>query len=675
MYGSYQLKYCGQSLKNGKGFAKCLKARAIQYGTSSSDPMEQRYFYGVEEGPPERYVCFIKRFVSDEDRYESERKAARISSPYVAAPYMVPCRMEYSDNGIWSPLEGKVILYKYLPCDLTSFGEAHPVGEEVRDAYRRDILLKLIQGVGHMHQARIIHHDIKPGNILVNCRGLCDKAPWTREDLDVRLTDFDSIYDGDGGKEQLDAGTKPFQPPGNISPSVWLDIYSLCMVALWLYDSREDYLTGINRAQPKTAEEIERIMKRSRTTVPTHIRQILVPHLVRASSRMAGPADKSQWEAGAEELSALYQALSGALSGGGQPAELLGPAEAPAAWSAVVHVDQELWPVYGQGREYRALPITRWLSGRDESVTSVGESGCLELSGPPEIVVAGNHAGGVWSLKAGIYGRVNESAWPLVRWRRLLEGEDVELYCGMPVGVSGSRTALFQSVAVRDVHLYSGEETPEVLPPFRGPVPNETADINLVLIMMVSQLAGSGAGRRLVRHVADEVSKIAGYDACYYGFTVRQGDEQVYSFCRGLRNPTGEELSALYSDSACGTRAAKGGDAFDSGLPAVVIGYWDHPQDWDAGIVRRFKNEIASCFPHAVQYLQIFTTDMPDLTADMRKLLPHLATAVEPDGACVLTPLPEGDGFPDPKGRWLAAVRYWCQRGAGKRKGGTEWTI
>lgn len=84
----------------------------------------------------------------------------------------------------------------------------------MRDAYRRDILLKLIQGVGHMHQARIIHHDIKPGNILVNCRGLCDKAPWTREDLDVRLTDFDSIYDGDGGKEQLDAGTEPFQPPG-----------------------------------------------------------------------------------------------------------------------------------------------------------------------------------------------------------------------------------------------------------------------------------------------------------------------------------------------------------------------------------------------------------------------------------------------------------------------------
>lgn len=678
---TYYLKYQSVDLESGKVLVKRIEAQAIQYGTDRFKPMEQRYFCGVEKGPPEKYVCFIKRFVADKKRYKLERNAARISSPYVAAPYIPPqmkkCWMVYCDDESCQPLKGEIFLYEYLPNDLTAFRKRYTGGKEMPDAYRRDILLKLIQGMGHIHQARIIHHDIKPGNILINCRGLCEKAPWNRQELDVKLTDFDSMYDEDCGMPPLNAGTVPFQPQCKVPSSVWLDIYSLCMVALWLYDSREDYLSDISRELPKTVEEIEHILELYRVAVPKHIRQILVPHLLRAASQMRGRLDESQWETGAKELLNLYQELDSAFMGGWQPIELLGPAQAPVAWSAVVQVDQELWPVYGQGREYRMLPIMSWLSGRYRGITNSEEGGYLELSEPPTIFVAGEQVGGVWSLKAGIYGFVNQQRWCLAQQERLLDGEDVVLYHGTPICVSGDRETLFQNVAIHAVHFYSEKERPAVLPPFKGAVRNKMADINLVFVMVVSKPADSSGGLdcRLIRQVTDEMSKLEECNTCYYGFIMRQGDENVYSFCKGQRNPSGEDMSELYSGAANtvwnpdsplwhGARGTKYGYAFDPGLPTIVIGYLDHPLDWDTDIVQRFKERMSPCFRYAVQYFQLFTTNQPDLTAGLRKLTSCLAVAVEPDGACILTPLSESVEFPDPKDRRLTAVRYWYQRRA-----------
>ncbi len=699
----YRLKYWRGDLEGGKNSPKYIEARAIQYGTSDAGPMEQRYFYGVEEGPPEKYICFIKRFGADKTRYKLEGSAARISSPYVASPYSPlrtkRCRMEYFDNGSWRPMEGNILLYEYLPSDLIAFQKRYIDREEMPDAYRRDILLKLIQGVGHIHQARIIHHDIKPGNILINCQGLCEKAPWNHQELDVRLTDFDGMYDENCGVPQSNVGTEPFQPQHRIPPSVWLDIYSMCMVALWLYDSREEYLIDINQRLPKTKEEIEKIMEDNCVVVPERIKQVLVPRLLRAISKMTSRLDESQWEAGAKELFDFYQELGGVFMDGWQPIELLGPVLTSTAWSAVVQLDQELWPVYGQDREYRVLPMMTCRSGQSSrnhqfcgafdggflkscgssgygSITNSVESSGLDFSALPVIFVAGEQNGGVWSLKAGIYESINPQGTCLPQKKHLSEGENVELY-----RISGDRAV--QNIVIHSIRFYSEKEGPTALPVFRGPVRNEMADINLIFVMMVSGSAnGSGdLGRRLICRVTDEVSKIAECNICCYGITIRKGDENMRSFCGGMRNPSGNDLSKLYvnststgrnrdSPSRHGMRDTEGGDTFDAGLPTIVIGYLDHPLDWDTDIVQHFKEGLSLRFRYAVQYLQLFTTNRLDLTADMRRLSPYLAAAVEPDGACILMPLSEGDGFPDPNNRWLTAVHYWRQRGATKFRGG-----
>lgn len=701
MESLYRLRYGNNRLESGNGHPSYMDAYVVQYGREDAAPMEQRYFYCVEEGPPRRRICFIKRFWNNKKRYQREKNAARISSPYVSALYRTPqmkkCRMEYCDNGIWRNLEGDILLYEYLPNDLEAFRERYTNGTEMPDTYRRDILLKLIQGVGHIHQAHIIHHDIKPGNILVNCQGLCDEAPWNCQDLDVRLADLDSVYDGNHSTPQFNVGTPPFQPEGKdrILPSVWLDIYSVCMVALWLYDSRISSLVSINQGLLETREEIEKILKG--TAVPERIKDILVPHLLLAVSKMKGRPDERQWEAGAEEMSRLCQELSGAYTDDWRPMELLGPAQTPVAWSAVVQIDQEQWPVYGQGREYRMLSIMNpapygpnrqsWsfpgevgscCSNSCGDIAGVLESSSLMLSAPPEIFVAGERNGGTWALKAGIYVSINYQEQCLVQKEHIAEGSNVELHSGIPVRALQGGERLFQNVAVHSVHFYPEKEGPEPLSLFFGPARNKAATINLVFVMMASGAASGDLDCGLIRRVMDEVLKIEKCTPCCYGVTIQERGENVHSFCSGLLNPSGRTLSELYSASrgnGVGQNSSSiqnGGNvrAFDPGLPTVVIGYLDHPLDWDTDPVQRFKEKtrhLTPCFQYAVQYLQLFTTNQPDLTVDRRKLSPYLAAATDPGGACILTPLTEGEDFPDSKARWITAARYWCQRGYRRR--------
>lgn len=702
---------CLYHLKYGRdGEQRELDVCPVLYGKPITKPENHRYFYGVQNGVR---ICFIKRCGENQRRHHIEAEAARISSPYVAAYYRNPLMhhgtLEYYDRDTWRELSGDILIYEYLPYDLEGFRkECTEKYGEISETCRRQILLKLMQGVAHVHQARIIHRDIKPTNILINCSGLCDEVPWNhKEEPDVKLMDFDAAHDGRYTTPEVFTASAPFQPNRSMTPSVWLDLYSLCMVILWLYDSIDGYLHQINFELPKTPERIKEIMSEHDAQIPPALSQILLPFLAESIQKMeVGEFDESRWEDGASWLSSLYQKLSAAFREDSDwcPMELLRAGQESPVWSAIVQIDRESWPVLGQGMEYRMLSVVDRLPDphlrgqpvdRHHNGTAVipyysgavmGKSPAPgpvhAFSAPPEIFLAGEQSGGVWSLKAGIFGSQKRADGPGYEKRRLgqkdhiPENTDTELFNGPPVCVRQNKNVFFQNVHVHSVHFYGTGEGPELLPVFSGQAQNTDANINLVFVMPRPEKSEKDnyLGCRLIRQVVEWISPLEECRPCYYGVTMSDKFPTGQSFCGGRLNPSPQELSQQYSTSLntryrqdrkwSHQRRTEDRYSFDPGRPTIVIGFWDRPLDWLKDPVQYFKNTVKELHPslnraYAVEYLQLFTTDQ---ATGIQELAPHLAAAVRPDGACVLTPILKEGEFPDPGGRWLTAALRWCQR-------------
>lgn len=684
-----------------------LDVYPIAYGWPGP-PTDHRYFYGMRDGVR---ICFIKRCGENQVRHRIEAEAARISSPYVAALHRDPAirqgKLEYLDGEIWRELEGETLIYEYFPVNLRTFRQKYIEKRgDIPETYRRQILLKLLQGVAHGHQARIIHRDIKPENILINCFELCEEAPWEHPgELDVKLMDFDAAHDGHYTTSEIFTASEPFQPGQKTAATVWLDLYSVCMVILWLYDGIDGYLYAINHELPKTAERIEAILTAYKAQLPPALGRILLPFLVEAIQKMeAFEPYENEWKDGANWLSALYHGLSSAFreDSDWSPMELLGPEENPQTWSAIVQIDGESWPVLGQGMEYhmisvidrlpdpdlRGQPFDRQHNGTSVipfySGAGVGKPANRDPDGiysaPPEICLAGEWDNDGWSLKASIFAapkRAQGSGYErkrLAQKNHIPEDTSVELFNGPPVYVRQNTMAFFKKVGVHSVRFYGETDAPKPLPAFSGRAQDTAANINLVFVMPPPTAPGTDGdlGGRLIRQVVEWISPLEQCCPCYYGVTVMDGLLSGRSFCGGRLNPPPEGLAGQY----CASLSSQYKEdrkwlhhsqedkrySFDPGLPTIVIGFWDRSLDWSTDPVQHFKHiakELSPDFKYAVEYLQLFTTEQ---AKGIQKLAPYLAAAVRTDGACVLTPVSKDGEFPDPGGRWLTAALRWCQR-------------
>ena len=704
MSGFYRLRYGGNHLCPAQ---KYLDVCALPCRADPMDPVDHRYFYAMRDG---NCVCFIKRYEinksgDDKRRYELEQTATRVSSPYVVPPYRNPlmegCRLEYWDKEGWRELDGELLLFEYLPSDLRRFrNKWKAIGRDIPDHYRSQILLKLLQGVAHIHQARIVHGNIRPDNIMINSFEFYDEVPWDYWELDVKITNFDAAHDGYYSVTEVYTVTSPFQPDNELQPSVWLDIYSFCRVALWLYDETEGDLDEIHAQLPEAVEEIEQIMDACGAQISPFLKGRLLPLLSESIRKMKDHGmDMEEWTVSTEKLSALYRELSAILPGasGWRPMEILASAQRPQSWSAIVQLDREFWPVFGQGMEYcmlslidrlpslncKNLPHNSCFNGIstnshhfERNFDGLGDQCCFHmLSAPPEIFVAAEYGRSVWSLKAGIFGAPYQKGTGYQNQRlaqkdSIFEGMDVELYNGPPVYDHPNKKSLFQNVRVHSARFYGENESPEPLPVFSGQPQNTAANINIVFIMPKPSKSREAPGVRLIGQVVDWVSQLGQCRPCYYGVIIRDSSLPGRSFCGGRLNPSARDMSEQYTAIRQDTadlswehpKHMRDRRSFDPGLPTVVIGFLDHPLDWKHDPVQHFWETALNLSPnvkYAVQYIQFFVTEQ---AGNVRELAPCLAAATTPDGACVLTPLTAEGQFPDPEGRWLTAVRRWYRR-------------
>ncbi len=108
-----------------------------------------------------------------------------------------------SEPGFW-------IFMEYCELgDLTKYYRTHfATAKELKT--RLNIMIQVASGIEFLHKIRIAHRDIKPGNILLTCKG-------TSKTLTVKLTDFGLIrfIDPDAGTSLMstNVGTMPFKAP------------------------------------------------------------------------------------------------------------------------------------------------------------------------------------------------------------------------------------------------------------------------------------------------------------------------------------------------------------------------------------------------------------------------------------------------------------------------------
>eukprot|EP00438_Fugacium_kawagutii_P034831 Skav207652 [mRNA] locus=scaffold382:58939:60237:+ [translate_table: standard] len=145
-----------------------------------------------------------------------------------------------------SPLKGEVALVfeRVEGSTLENF----ILARDVPDNYKTHMMLDMSHALVYLHSLRppIVHGDIKPGNIFVECReGL----------LQTKLADF-----GLARRMTLSAadmgGTLRWAAPelihGNRSPSTWADVYSLGQLMYFILTSRRPF-SGLTQAECRVA--------------------------------------------------------------------------------------------------------------------------------------------------------------------------------------------------------------------------------------------------------------------------------------------------------------------------------------------------------------------------------------------------------------------------------------
>lgn len=135
----------------------------------------------------------------------------------------------------------KLYLYTQLElCDNDLESWLKTVPEESKKQQWKNIFLKIIKGIEHIHSKHIIHRDIKPSNILLNVN--TDDKHQVEE---VKITDFGNakIFDNfsDYSYPSSDEiGTEFYAAPELLSMSNYdtsIDIYSLGIILIELSNS------------------------------------------------------------------------------------------------------------------------------------------------------------------------------------------------------------------------------------------------------------------------------------------------------------------------------------------------------------------------------------------------------------------------------------------------------
>lgn len=706
------------------GVYECLKATAISY-TDETAPEKQRYFSAERDG---RCVCFIKLQNEQTDvdlsRTKIERLSGQINSPFIVAqipPGVIrPLSMEWWDGKQWEPLPGKILLMEYLPQNLEQFWYAriNGVNERHLECDRGHILLKLLEGVGHLHQSNLVHRDIKPQNIMINCRGLCKGAKWFCDEPDVKLTDFDSAHDECVQGAAFFTGSKPFQPEWHYQSNSWLDLYSVCMVALWLYGDN-DALREFSRRRCQNEGEIYGVLNTGHVVYPEGFLKCIVPAIFLSAQGISPQGTKRSFSAALQDLS---DGLHGFYFGerARRPVELLEPSRDQTEWSAVLQIDEDDWPVFGRGREYRILSMVDRIdsqAGPDNTgdlpvffsdtqyMPGKTKLGPYMLSEPPEIWVAYMDQAGPRRLSVRMFGTVQQPGdggfrpQCLMEQNDILPGTDAVLYAEQKqIQTWQERKSLFQKIRIHSVNFYE-QALPAPLPAPREKFETGCSNINIVLIMGISGEKGrNDLSCRLLRQIVTQVSSIKECRPCYYGMTMLRGNPwSVVPFCTGdqdvgaetlIGNFCGSSGGKMFKDKFSWEMTEKGVCSFSSKRPTVVICFLERAVGVDQ--VARLRQELRKLsreFVYAVDYLQVF---LPFELSDEQKMrepsekrkmwerywepmLPYLAALVRPEGAFVVTGLSanrKADKPVDTDARWLRAVHLHCEQTADEKKGG-----
>lgn len=679
------------------------------------------YFYALEPDSAEVHRRYFVKCRDLEDaaslhRFRTEQEASWICSPYIAVQHssgimqtMEALEIERKEGQAWVPMSSRVTVYEYLPMDLKQFWQKNwTCGAEKLEIFRGQILLKLIEGVAQLHQAQLLHRDIKPQNIMVSFHGLQQEAAGPVPELDVKLTDMDGAHDGRVGPPAFYVKSQFFQPDWPLQSSVWLDIYSLCMVALWLYGSGQteaaeyDFLRQIS-SRPLTKQELSTVIASAGIQLPTHFWDCLMPALETVLLHL-GENGADACKRGMAVLYNLRKRLHNYYFGkeDWQPAELLRPRGRQPLWSTVLQIDRNYWPVLERGRSYHALSIIDraqedtcgaeeeepfriygWTNGESLSVCYwksdfFEKENCERLSSPPEIYLTCEDKGGLqggFRQKVSIFGSIlrgnTYENQLLAEKGNIPSGATVVLYDGKPLHILGADQAFCESIWIRAVRFHEDKEIVP-LPVYPNRQRTGTA-VNLVLV--VDAPSGSWASSpsiRLLRQIAEEVQASGDCHPRFYGLAVDQDGGSPWSFCGGRAEVSPENLVRQYTWQTRQLSELNWDEdqpksdhyAFDLSLPTLLIACLEHgPECVSTWLKKGRPIQEYSALQWAVDYLQVFLPlETEAELLSWEPLMPQFAAAVRPGGACIVTPLTQDQTPPDPERRWLTAIRHHCRR-------------
>lgn len=672
-----------------------VSVQVIPYNKS-----KRQLFQSVENAEPR---FFIKCPLADSAmRDEASLSADRAVSPFLVTRFgsgVIPeAELQCCDDGEnWRTFERKILLYEHWPMNLRQFWiEREQRGnEEELEIFRRQTILKLLEGIVDLHIPILFHRDIKPDNIMLREGG---------PEEGLALTDFDAAYDGTQPQD-FNAGTVPYWPNWDnvsVSRDAWRDLYAVCMVALWLYEhTNTQYLYCLSSgAKPESEEDILRILSESGGQFPDDFLDKIVPTILESVKGLArrNPAPNSktrETELERQCAAKLWNALK-SLWPATNLKELLKPAAKPAKWCAVLKVDQDYRPLFGIGREYRILPIIESASNADtRTIRPVsagnGISYCYDAQErnanpknllPPEIyltcIIPPDERP---YLEAGIYAQQHGETQLVTRIRDFAGKEGLTLY--------PNENRLFSSSVLQEVRIeYSciyapGERIPERLGLWRGSPPSlyahdpaPDANVNIVFFMMDQWKGGANfprsPGKALLQQIYTRLSKESECSPRYYGATIY--NNKLLSFCDGRTDISESQLLTQYSRAFMGGKGScpwqyvedrrRPFRALSHDIPTVVIGFLSHPVDsWEViEDILREGEENGIGLRYAVDYLQLFFTQ-DCLPEKLFSWLPHLDAMVRPEGSCFVTPLERAnEALPDISQRWFPVILSQCRQ-------------
>jgi PAS domain S-box-containing protein len=176
-------------------------------------------------GELRQYVAKIPLSPAANPKFRKEAEISRRLSPHPGVVKLVEVLEE----------EGKVILIQEYVAGRTL---ADMLSEELPPAFLEHLILQLIDVVAHAHQHRIMHRDIKPGNIIV------------LDDGTLKLLDFGAakiLREKDISATMV--GSRPFMAPEQImgKSEIRSDIWAIGVLMYLLYTGELPFYSEVEK--------------------------------------------------------------------------------------------------------------------------------------------------------------------------------------------------------------------------------------------------------------------------------------------------------------------------------------------------------------------------------------------------------------------------------------------